>query len=298
MKPFSSADLVNQVTARLEAAERDRTLPADEELQARRNLALADLGTALGAACSVGQALEALLASPLCSLGATAAGIGLLDQTRHLLRITYSGDMRPEAADRYHLVDKTTRCRWPRWCAPTSAWQCRTPPGLIRAITKLSPPNVRASVMEPLHAEDGSVLGAMALHWPTPRQFSPADVEVIERAAAVLSRTVARIAVAEREHQIAMALQERLLELGARSTAAVVSAAYQPAGETVRVGGDWYTATPLGEKRLGISVGDVVGHGLPAAAVMSQLRSALHHRRPRPQRPQQTPARLCERRPR
>jgi anti-sigma regulatory factor (Ser/Thr protein kinase) len=59
------------------------------------------------------------------------------------------------------------------------------------------------------------------------------------------------------------------------SPAAAVSAAYQPAGEVMRVGGDWYTATPLGPARIGISAGDVVGHGLPAATVMSQLRSAL-----------------------
>jgi anti-sigma regulatory factor (Ser/Thr protein kinase) len=41
------------------------------------------------------------------------------------------------------------------------------------------------------------------------------------------------------------------------------------------VGGDWYTATPLDSTRIGISAGDVAGHGLPAATVMSQLRSAL-----------------------
>jgi serine phosphatase RsbU (regulator of sigma subunit) len=36
-----------------------------------------------------------------------------------------------------------------------------------------------------------------------------------------------------------------------------------------------YTASPLGPARIGISAGAVVGHGLPAATVMSQLRSAL-----------------------
>jgi anti-sigma regulatory factor (Ser/Thr protein kinase) len=55
----------------------------------------------------------------------------------------------------------------------------------------------------------------------------------------------------------------------------VVAAAYQPAVEAMRVGGDWYTVTPLGPARVGVSAGDVAGHGLDAAAVMSQLRSAL-----------------------
>jgi anti-sigma regulatory factor (Ser/Thr protein kinase) len=43
----------------------------------------------------------------------------------------------------------------------------------------------------------------------------------------------------------------------------------------MRVGGDWYTVTPLGPDRVGVSAGDVAGHGLDAAAVMSQLRSVL-----------------------
>jgi anti-sigma regulatory factor (Ser/Thr protein kinase) len=55
-----------------------------------------------------------------------------------------------------------------------------------------------------------------------------------------------------------------------------VAAVYQPAGEAMRVGGDWYSVTPLGRAGLiGISVGDVVGHGLAAAIVMSRLRAAV-----------------------
>jgi anti-sigma regulatory factor (Ser/Thr protein kinase) len=45
--------------------------------------------------------------------------------------------------------------------------------------------------------------------------------------------------------------------------------------EAMRVGGDWYTVTALGPGRTGVSAGDVAGHGLDAAAVMGQLRSAL-----------------------
>lgn len=74
---------------------------------------------------------------------------------------------------------------------------------------------------------------------------------------------------------MAMALQERLLDLGTGVPAAVVAAAYQPSGEALRVGGDWYTTTAIDARRTGVSVGDVAGHGLAAAAVMSGLRSAL-----------------------
>jgi CheY-like chemotaxis protein len=68
VKPFGSADLINRVEARLKAAGRDRSAGPQDDLRVRRTLAMAELGTALGAARSVDQALRELLASPLCSL--------------------------------------------------------------------------------------------------------------------------------------------------------------------------------------------------------------------------------------
>jgi serine phosphatase RsbU (regulator of sigma subunit) len=49
---------------------------------------------------------------------------------------------------------------------------------------------------------------------------------------------------------------------------------YEPATGTLEVGGDWYDVVDLPGGRYGVVVGDVVGRGLPAAAVMGQLRSA------------------------
>ncbi len=51
---------------------------------------------------------------------------------------------------------------------------------------------------------------------------------------------------------------------------------YRPAVGALNVCGDWYDMVDLvGGNRIGVSVGDVVGHGLAAAGVMGQLRSAL-----------------------
>jgi serine phosphatase RsbU (regulator of sigma subunit) len=49
---------------------------------------------------------------------------------------------------------------------------------------------------------------------------------------------------------------------------------YEPATGTLEVGGDWYDVVDLPDGRYGVVVGDVVGRGLAAAAVMGQLRSA------------------------
>jgi serine phosphatase RsbU (regulator of sigma subunit) len=41
------------------------------------------------------------------------------------------------------------------------------------------------------------------------------------------------------------------------------------------VGGDWYDAIPLEDGRLGLAIGDVTGHGIESAALMTQLRNTL-----------------------
>jgi light-regulated signal transduction histidine kinase (bacteriophytochrome) len=52
-----------------------------------------------------------------------------------------------------------------------------------------------------------------------------------------------------------------------------VEARYEPSG-TGQVGGDWYDVVTLSDGRLALAVGDVTGHGLPAAAAMAELRHA------------------------
>jgi anti-sigma regulatory factor (Ser/Thr protein kinase) len=54
-----------------------------------------------------------------------------------------------------------------------------------------------------------------------------------------------------------------------------VALRYLPAGEGLKAGGDWYDVIALPGGRVGVAVGDVVGRGVQAAAVMGQLQSAL-----------------------
>ncbi|GAA2405478.1 SpoIIE family protein phosphatase [Streptomyces coeruleofuscus] len=80
-----------------------------------------------------------------------------------------------------------------------------------------------------------------------------------------------------REREVALALQEAMLpdrrQVSPHHRAAV---RYRPAVGALNVCGDWYDLVDLVDgHRVGVSVGDVVGHGLGAAGVMGQLRSAL-----------------------
>jgi PAS domain S-box-containing protein len=81
--------------------------------------------------------------------------------------------------------------------------------------------------------------------------------------------------VYEREHHVAETLQRSLLpERLPQIDGVELAARYIPAGTGAGVGGDWYDAIELRDGRVAVVVGDVVGHGLRAAAVMGQLRNA------------------------
>lgn len=57
-------------------------------------------------------------------------------------------------------------------------------------------------------------------------------------------------------------------------------AAYRPASDEAEVGGDWYDAFEIGNGMIGVSVGDVTGHGLEAAVSMSQIARAIRSAAP------------------
>ncbi|MFF5313725.1 ATP-binding SpoIIE family protein phosphatase [Streptomyces massasporeus] len=75
----------------------------------------------------------------------------------------------------------------------------------------------------------------------------------------------------QREHTQVLALQRRLLPRAGGDTIDIASV-YQPATpDSAGVGGDWVNSFPLPDGRTALVVGDVVGHGLGAAATMGQL---------------------------
>ncbi|WP_406730350.1 PP2C family protein-serine/threonine phosphatase [Streptomyces sp. NBC_01794] len=78
-----------------------------------------------------------------------------------------------------------------------------------------------------------------------------------------------------RERQVALALQEAMLPAPRPVGHHRVAVRYRPAVGALNVCGDWYDLAELSGDRIAVAVGDVVGHGLPAAGVMGQLRSAL-----------------------
>jgi len=84
------------------------------------------------------------------------------------------------------------------------------------------------------------------------------------------------LAIYEREHDIAATLQRSLLPQRLPHIEGLeLAARYLPAARGASIGGDWYDALERPDGRVALVVGDVVGHGLRAAATMGQLRNAF-----------------------
>ncbi|MFF9479624.1 SpoIIE family protein phosphatase [Streptomyces sp. NPDC014733] len=124
----------------------------------------------------------------------------------------------------------------------------------------------------------GRVLG-LAEFWRT-EASGPFDEDDLALAEELVGRTAVCIDNARRytrEHTTAVALQRSLLPGGLPDQDAVDAAyRYLPAQEA-GVSGDWFDVIPLPGARVALVVGDVVGHGLHAAATMGRLRTAVHN---------------------
>lgn len=78
-----------------------------------------------------------------------------------------------------------------------------------------------------------------------------------------------------REREVVLTLQEVMLRSPDLDRHRDIAVRYLPALGSLNVCGDWYDVVDLPPDRYSIAIGDVVGHGLQAAAVMGMLRSAL-----------------------
>ncbi|MFB7495796.1 SpoIIE family protein phosphatase [Streptomyces sp. NPDC056161] len=109
-----------------------------------------------------------------------------------------------------------------------------------------------------------------------PVPFHPDDVLLARELVARAALCVDNARRYSREHTAAVTLQRSLLPHAlSGGTAMEIASSYLPANATGGVGGDWFDVIPLSGARVGLAVGDVVGHGIAAAATMGRLRTAV-----------------------
>nr|WP_307784044.1 SpoIIE family protein phosphatase [Streptomyces spinoverrucosus] len=135
---------------------------------------------------------------------------------------------------------------------------------------------IHSLITAPLRA--GSLILGMVTFWRS-ENAEPFDTEDLALAEELVARAAVSIDNARRytrEHTMAVTLQRSLLPRRLPDQDALeIAYRYLPA--QAGVGGDWFDVLPLSGARVALVVGDVVGHGLHAAATMGRLRTAVHN---------------------
>ncbi len=154
-------------------------------------------------------------------------------------------------------------------------------PLIVRAVGG----RVRTDPQEPIAIDDdrwrqvplvieGATVGRLRLALPPGASFSPTERSLLQDAADRAALAIRRAQLHEEEHRIAVELQRGLIPKRLPEVDGVtLAASYEVAGFGVQVGGDWYDAFAMPDRRLGIVVGDVTGRGIRAASAMGQLRT-------------------------
>ena len=268
---------------------------------ARRRLALLnDLGTRIGDLLDAGRIAQELAAALVPAL-ADYAGVVLLqavaegdDLPRHAhtrltpLVMTGTAAVEPSAnADAMMTpgsrIAMTEGSLFARVLRSGRAEQLESP-ALLEETTSQDDPRVRAAyelgvhsmLVVPLRAR-GIVLGLIVLSRAGRREGFDRDEaafagELADRAAASLDN--ARLYA--RERAAALMLQRSLLPRTVPQPPGVeIGYRYVPGSIGTEVGGDWFDVIPLPDDRVALVVGDVMGHGLRAAATMGRLRTAV-----------------------
>ena len=118
--------------------------------------------------------------------------------------------------------------------------------------------------------------GALAVRLPSGGHLLDADREWLATLVSQSAQALDRAGRYETERAIAETMQRSVLpERLPRIGGVTLAARYLPGTIGVDVGGDWYDVIQLEDGRIGLVVGDVVGKGVQAAAMMGQLRNAL-----------------------
>lgn len=253
------AELAGQAEQLTWAGERQRELLRTEQAAraaaeaARARLAfLSHVGAVLGASLDHRQVL-----SRLCTLlvprYASRAQVWLVTEHEDLELYGTAGD-----ADPPEVVRRVRVTRRPEQVTPSG-------PGSADGEGSL--------LVVPL-VSLGTVLGVLTVT-PPGRPFGRDDVIIVGEAAGRAAAALANALRFEQEREVAQRLQHAMLTELPTGPGVECAARYLPAVTGLNVGGDWYDAFCRPDGTLVLAVGDVAGHGLVAATLMGQLRTAL-----------------------
>lgn len=130
-------------------------------------------------------------------------------------------------------------------------------------------------IVVPLLAPPRTV-GCLRLALPSSFALSATDLGPLRDIGTALAAGLAAAELHEQAESVSQSLQHSLLPTALpQADWFEIAGSYLPATAGLHVGGDWYDAELLPSGELALSVGDVAGHGVEAAARMGEIRSAI-----------------------
>jgi phosphoserine phosphatase RsbU/P len=214
--------------------------------------------------------LTSLLERARLELRADTASVLLLDSSERYLDTYAAVGIELSVRERVRIrVGDGFAGKVAQSCAPMVIEHV-TPDNVVNPV--LLGASVRSLLGVPLLDESQlrGVLHVGSLH---ERSFDDTDIRLLQHLAELVSRAI-RDEIGAQDLAATLALQRSLLPSKLPDVDGLEMAARYLHAEGV-LGGDWYDVFPLPGERVGLVMGDVAGHGFPAAVVMGRLRSAL-----------------------
>jgi PAS domain S-box-containing protein len=274
------------VTSQREAEEMRGRLTEQLSAAALRTARLQQATSMLAEALDVEQVVEVITEVGRTAIGALRSAVALLDEEKLRLRVVNPDGLAPVGPDSVgarltldtpSVMTRAIATRRPVLIHDLQELRRQFEPGADAGgdgqLEETG--DERSWVGLPLLAA-GAPLGALRFSFNRPRRITEEERVFLEALAGQCALAVERAEMYEREHTAAVTLQRSLLpdKLPAVPGLAL-DARYLPVTRNMEIGGDWYDVFRLPDRRLAVTVGDVMGKGLQAAAGMGRVRNAL-----------------------
>jgi PAS domain S-box-containing protein len=233
---------IRDITAARAAAERER--------------AVAHLATAVSVAKNVAEVLSATLDECRTALGVGRVAAIVWPAGEHDPAVHLAGT---QSTSPWHDLDPPLR----RSLEDARGWL----PLTVEPVGWATEPDIAHGIVATLSRDT-----TLWLEFAQPRRVSVEDRQLVTALVGHLSLAIQHVRQFELARETSLTLQRSML--APTDLPAGFAVRYEPAVPPLEIGGDWYDVLPVGDDRIGIIVGDCVGRGLSAAAVMGQLRSS------------------------
>ncbi|HSK47904.1 MAG TPA: SpoIIE family protein phosphatase, partial [Coriobacteriia bacterium] len=267
----ADVDFLRRLGASVSLALENLRLLEEEQRSAALAAALNRVNELLLSTLDVEEMLERMVAEASGTVGASKAALARFENDEW--RITSTHGYPPE-----FLGSRLTR---QQATAFSEAARTREPVVIADATSdaRISPEmsekyGLRSYVLFPLLI-GADLLGVLVFGYEAPGGFGEIEVGFAGRLASAITLALERARLYQTERHIAHTLQDTLLVMPTHIRGIDFAHTYRSATDATRVGGDFIDAFQISPRRIAISLGDVAGKGLPAAAVTAMVRTTM-----------------------